>query len=594
MITFDKNTKAIVYGENERAIQTMLDFDSLCSREPSVEAIVTPFREGFHKAFYGKGEVLIPIYKRIGDAAKQHSNAEVFINYASSRSAYSISIEALNEESIKVVIIIAEGVPEKKARGLWATAKERKKLVIGPSTVGGVTAGQFRIGEAGGTIENIIKCKLHKIGSVGLVSRSGGMLNELFNIIARNCDGVYEGVAVGGDRYPGSTLLDHLLRYEENPNIKFSVMLGEVGKTTDEYDVAQALKEGRLKKPVVAWTIGTSSELFPSLQFGHAAAKAEQKKEFARAKNSALLEAGAIVPESFNDLGEKIKETYLKYGEAAKIKPQVETEVDPSIFKNRKETHFICTISDDRGEEAEYCGIPISELFTSSSLGEVIGLLWFKKKLPKDAAIFLEKILLTIADHGPAVSGAHNSIVAARAGKDVISSLVSGLLTIGPRFGGAINDAACRFKEACDKKMTPIEFVEKMKAEGEYIPGIGHRIKSVDNPDRRVELIKQYAKEHFKKTTYIDYALEVEKITTAKRNNLILNVDGCIGVALLDMFKYCNLSDKEIDEMLKHDTLNAFFVLGRSIGLIGHVLDQYRLRAGLYRHPQDDILYKKD
>ena len=51
---------------------------------------------------------------------------------------------------------------------------------------------------------------------------------------------------------------------------------------------------------------------------------------------------------------------------------------------------------------------------------------------------FIERVVLLTADHGPAVSGAHNSIVAARAGKDLISSLVSGLLTIGPRFGGAV------------------------------------------------------------------------------------------------------------------------------------------------------------
>ena len=55
------------------------------------------------------------------------------------------------------------------------------------------------------------------------------------------------------------------------------------------------------------------------------------------------------------------------------------------------------------------------------------------------------------ADHGPCVSGAHNTIVTARAGKDLVSSLVSGLLTIGPRFGGAIDDAARYFKDAYDR-----------------------------------------------------------------------------------------------------------------------------------------------
>lgn len=59
------------------------------------------------------------------------------------------------------------------------------------------------------------------------------------------------------------------------------------------------------------------------------------------------------------------------------------------------------------------------------------------------------------ADHGPCVSGAHNTIVTARAGKDLVSSLVSGLLTIGPRFGGAIDDAARYFKDAYDRVSYP-------------------------------------------------------------------------------------------------------------------------------------------
>ena len=66
----------------------------------------------------------------------------------------------------------------------------------------------------------------------------------------------------------------------------------------------------------------------------------------------------------------------------------------------------------------------------------------FKRKLPKYATKFMEMCVMLCADHGPCVSGAHNSIVTARAGKDIVSCLVSGLLTIGPRFGGAIDDAA--------------------------------------------------------------------------------------------------------------------------------------------------------
>ena len=75
-------------------------------------------------------------------------------------------------------------------------------------------------------------------------------------------------------------------------------------------------------------------------------------------------------------------------------------------------------------------------------------------------------------------AGAHNTIVTSRAGKDLVSCLVSGLLTIGPRFGGAIDDAARYFQDACDRGLDADEFVEEMKKKGIRVPGIGHRIKS--------------------------------------------------------------------------------------------------------------------
>lgn len=66
-------------------------------------------------------------------------------------------------------------------------------------------------------IDNIIASKLYRPGNVAYVSRSGGMSNELNNIISRNSNGVYEGIAIGGDRYPGTTFMDHILRFQSDP-----------------------------------------------------------------------------------------------------------------------------------------------------------------------------------------------------------------------------------------------------------------------------------------------------------------------------------------------------------------------------------------
>ncbi len=603
MKVINEKTQAIIYGRQLKAIQRMLDFDYVSKREtPSVAAIVDPTREGFETVFFGSDEILIPVYKTIEEAVERHSNTTVMINFASYRSAFETTKEALEMKNLKIIAVIAEGIPERKERILRALAKEKGKVIIGPATVGGIAAGRFRIGNAGGSIENIIASKLYRPGSVGLVTKSGGMLNEMFNLIARNANGINIGIAIGGDRFPGSSLVDHLMGFESDPEVKFHVVLGEVGGL-EEYKIVDALKAGKIKKPIVAWVTGTCAKVFPTeVQFGHAGARAGAEKETADAKNKALKDAGAIVPDSFDGLPEKIKEVYEKLKSEGKIPeikeftpPNVPMDFDKAVKEGvvRRHRQFITTISDDRGEEVKYASVPLSEIIESKKgLGYVIGLLWLKKSLPRYATEFIELILQIVADHGPCVSGAHNAIVTARAGRDLVSAVVSGILTIGPRFGGAIDGAGHYFKWAKDSNLSPSEFVNYMKREGIPIPGIGHRVKSVRNPDKRVKMLKEYAKSHFPETKYLDYALEVEKITTSKKENLILNVDGCTGVLLIDLMKSIGLSDKEINERIDAGLLNAFFILGRTIGIIGHALDQKLLKTKLYRTPYDDVLYK--
>ncbi len=602
-LLFDRNTKAIFWNLNRNAIQRMLDYDYVVGREPSVIAIVAPTQSRkFDKFFYGTNEIMIPIYKSTTEAARDFPEADVLLNFASFRTAYDVTMEALEIPTIRTIAITAEGIPERFARTMRIKAKELGKWIIGPATVGGIAPGAFRIANTGGTIENIVNSKLHRPGSVGLVTRSGGLFNELSNVIARNANGIAEGVAIGGDRYPGTDFLDHMLRYEKNPQVKFMVLLGEVGGTL-ELRVAEAIKEGKITKPVIAWCIGTISKFFGGeVQFGHAGAKAGAEAETADAKNAALREAGAYVPSSFNELPELIRGVYEELHAKGEIPDIQEPEVPPipedyakalKEGKVRKPTNFICTISDDRGEEATYCGVPISEVVEKGyTIADVIGLLWFKQKFPHWASQFLDMVIKVVADHGPAVSGAHNTKVTARAGKDLMSSIVTGILTIGPRFGGAIDGAAKYFKMAKEKGMDPVEFVDYMKkVEKIPIPGIGHRIKSTKNPDKRVELLKDFAKENFPSTELLEYALEVEKVTTSKKENLILNVDGTIGVLLVDMFRALGYSDEQIEELINAGAFNAFFVLGRTIGFIGHYLDEKRLDMPLYRHPTDDILY---
>ncbi|KIJ28621.1 hypothetical protein M422DRAFT_270021 [Sphaerobolus stellatus SS14] len=599
---FDASTRSLVYGLQPRAIQGMLDFDYSCGRStPSVAAMIYPFG-GHHiqKFYWGTKETLLPVYTTLEEAVGKHPDVDVVVNFASSRSVYGSTIDVLRFKQIRCVAIIAEGVPERFAREILWKAKEKGVLIIGPATVGGVKPGCFKIGNSGGMMDNIIASKLYRAGSVGYVSKSGGMSNELNNILSLVTNGTYEGIAIGGDRYPGSTFIDHLLRYEADPECKMLVLLGEVGGI-EEYRVIEAVKKGVIKKPIVAWAIGTCAKMFSTeVQFGHAGSLANSDMETADAKNRAMRAGGMIVPETFEDLPEVLRATYQQLLSTGAVQPRAEKEppVIPMDYKwaqelglIRKPAAFISTISDERGQELLYAGMRISDVFKDDiGVGGVVSLLWFKRRLPVWATKFVEMVLMLTADHGPAVSGAMNTIVATRAGKDLISSLASGLLTIGSRFGGALDEAAAMFSSAHDRGLTPREFVEECRRANKLISGIGHKIKSVNNPDLRVELVKEYVKKNFPSHTLLDYALAVEKVTTSKKDTLILNVDGCIAVCFVDLLRDSGaFTREEADEYIKIGTLNGLFVLGRSIGFIGHHLDQKRLKAPLYRHPADDI-----
>ena len=592
---FNKDTQAIFWNNNKSAIQRMLDYDYVIGREkPSVAAIVAPTSSNkFEKFFYGADEIMVPLFKSTANAKEAHPNADVLLNFASFRTAYDVTMEAMDIGGFRVIMITAEGIPERMARVMNHRARKEDVTIIGPATVGAIAPGAFKVANIGGTIENIVKSKLHRAGSCGLVTRSGGLFNELSNIIALNADGIAEGVAIGGDRFVGSVFIDHLLRMEKNPKVKYMILLGEVGGT-EEYKVIEAIKEGKITKPIIAWCIGTIAKHFSGgVQFGHAGASANANAETAEAKNKAMAEAGIYVPESFNELPATINKVYNELKANGTIE-EIKEPIVPEIPKNRRNKQFICTISDDRGEEATYAGFPISSVATPNTgkgIGDVISLLWFKKVYPKWATEFIETVLKTVADHGPAVSGAHNAKVTARAGKSVVEALVTGLLTIGPRFGGAIDGAAKYFKYADDNNLTPAEFLSYMKKQGIPIPGIGHRIKSLRNPDLRVEGLKNFAQEYFPATPLLEYALRVEQLTTSKKDNLILNVDGTIGILMVDMWRALEYSEEEIDEFIESGTLNAFFIVGRSIGFIGHILDEKRLAMPMYRHPMDDILY---
>lgn len=163
---FTSETKSIVWGMQTRAVQSMLDFDFVCRRkEPSVVAMIYPFTGDHKQKFYwGHGEVFIPVYKSMDDAMKKHPTADVMVNFASLRSAYESTVEAMNYPQLRTIAIIAEGIPENMTRKLNKLAASKRVTIIGPATVGGIKPGCLKIGNTGGMMDNILHSKLYRPG----------------------------------------------------------------------------------------------------------------------------------------------------------------------------------------------------------------------------------------------------------------------------------------------------------------------------------------------------------------------------------------------------------------------------------------------
>src|SRR5260370_40201917 len=114
---FTNKTRAFVYGLQTRACQGMLDFDFICKRDtPSVAGIIYPFGGQFvSKMYWGTKETLLPVYQEVDKAASKHPEVDVVVNFASSRSVYTSTMELLEYPQFKTIAIIAEGVPERRA-----------------------------------------------------------------------------------------------------------------------------------------------------------------------------------------------------------------------------------------------------------------------------------------------------------------------------------------------------------------------------------------------------------------------------------------------------------------------------------------------
>ena len=575
----------LVIGNHPAIVQSILDFDYLCGKEkPSVVGIIAGTRKS-QKFFFGRTEVLIPCYKRVDAVPAERRLAVQWMLCAQSgRRTFESTVaffdafpEALGGH------LFAENVPERHATELIKRFAG-KYLIAGPSGVGIFVSGALKLGAIGGTDAAQIEAgQLATRGSVAVVSTSGGMTNELIRAVSGAGKRVSFSISIGGDRFPVTSLGEVLALAEADTDTKAILYFGELGGA-DEYEIVELLKQKKLTKPVLAYIAGIIDEAFDEhVQFGHAKALVARRDESARAKREALRGAGAIAPDTFPAFLEELQRLPLPEIRDTVIDITPCMDRRPSILSTR--------------EVVDLDAVPVfvkggklvkqkDNNFAVAALGALLG-----RTVSDITAAFVENVFELLVDHGGQVSGAVNTMITARAGKDMVSSLSAGLLTIGPRFGGAVNEAARAWHEGARSDKAAADFVEERTRAGHLLSGIGHRKYRVGIPDPRVAALSEFATT-LKKHPHYDFARAVEEVTTGKNGNLILNVDGVMAALLLDILKEKEkMTDDELSELIDAEFFNALFIIPRSVGFIAHFLEQKKNDEGLFRLP-DELLFE--
>lgn len=580
------NPKVIVQGMHPGIIQSVLDYDFILGRNmPSIIAVVARGRkkERFH---WGSFEIEIPLFNSLDSIDKELlKQADAVINVQSARNVRDSVLEAMRLlPNLKVLSIFAENTPEIHSIELAQEAQRNNILIVGPSSVGVLLPGYLKLGAIGGTMyEQLIEARIKEAGDVAVVTTSGGMVNELIRVVSGRGRGVSFAIAMGGDRFPVLEPAEALMLAQNDPQTKEIIFFGELGGT-DEYKIAELIQTGKLNKRLIVYIAGVVAELFATPpQFGHAKALAQSEDESATAKKQALRQAGALVCDRFDEIAEAIESQSIET-----------VDVVEDGIKARRKSYFMSHISGEIDGNVQLLGKDLLTTVQANTISSlVISIMLGTQVNSKKLSDFIDFVLRLLVDHSPNVSGAVNTIVAARAGKDMVSSLVAGLLTIGPRFGGAVNDAASAWLGGVESGATPKGFVDNLTKQSGIVPGIGHKKYRVDKPDPRVEALEVFSPKNNSK--YLDFARSVEAITTAKKTNLILNVDGAIAAILLDLLSQeLKYTPAQLRELVDIEFFNAIFVISRSIGFTGHYLDQKRNDEGLFRLDDSDLRYFPD
>ncbi len=234
----------------------------------------------------------IPIFATVTDAVAE-TGADVSCLFIPAPYVKDAVIDAA-EGGVRLVVVITEGVPAKDEA--WICNKLRRDYptvrMIGPNCPGIISPGKANIGITAGHIAL-------PGGPVGIVSRSGTLTYQALYELKLNGIGVTTCVGIGGDPVPGTSFTDCLAAFEEDPETRAVMMIGEIGGSAEE-EAAEFISR-RMSKPVVAYVAGITAP--PGKKMGHAGAIVSGGKGTAAAKIEALRSAGVRVGKSPTEAG---------------------------------------------------------------------------------------------------------------------------------------------------------------------------------------------------------------------------------------------------------------------------------------------------
>ena len=245
----------------------------------------------------GKGGQIhldLPVFNSVKEA-KQATEANASIIFVPAKFCKPSIIEAI-ESGIELIICITEGIPTLDMLEVKELADKEGIRIIGPNCPGIITPGECKLGIMPGFI--------HSPGKVGIVSRSGTLTYEAVDQTTKVGLGQSTCVGIGGDPLPGTSFIDVLKLFEEDPQTEGIVMVGEIGGSAEE-EAAEYIKEN-ISKPVVGYLAGVSAP--PGKRMGHAGAIISGGKGTAEDKFNALESAGVRTVKSPSEIGQSILE----------------------------------------------------------------------------------------------------------------------------------------------------------------------------------------------------------------------------------------------------------------------------------------------